>query len=361
MIKNAAQAAELFRDGHRLVEQTAYLDMGGAAVAIRSNSARCVDRMTKYFDHVVVNECTPDVVVEAYESDVMLLEVDWQEWPREHGKSGPKDAYYDLDDGRLLLKVRTGMIFLQSDRLRMAVGPCMEMENQLINFINSQYMNELLRKGWLICHASGVRVGESGIAIAGVAGGGKSTLMLSLMDYPNVKYVTNDRLFIKASSGPVIAQGIPKLPRINPGTIVHNPRLHGLINARRREQLLALPRQKLWDLEEKYDVMIDRIYGPDRIESDMRLQTFFVLNWTRESKESTHLAEIDIGSEQESINLIIKSPGPFYQLENGQMYQAAMPPDPEAYIETLKGVSVLEVRGHVDIAFLKQEIYRRAN
>ncbi len=361
MIRSADQAAQLLRAGHDLVDKTAYLEVGGFSIAIRSNCTLLIDRMTKYFSHLIVNDRLPDVVVEAYDTNVLQLDVDWQEWRRERGKSGPKDAYYDLDDGRLLLKVRTGMIFLQSERLRIAVGPCMEMANQLINFINSQYMNELLRRGGLICHASGIRIGQSGVAIAGVSGGGKSTLMLSLMDYPNVHYVTNDRLLVKANSGKVIAQGIPKLPRVNPGTIVHNSRLHGLIDARRREQLLALPQQELWDLEEKYDVEIEQIYGPGRIESDMRLEIFVVLNWMHGSKESTHLLEVDLGSEQQSINAIIKLPGPFYQLKNGQMYQAATPPDTEAYIETLKSVRILDVRGQVDIAFLQQEIYRRVN
>ena len=58
------------------------------------------------------------------------------------------------------------------------------------------------------------------LGIAGFSGGGKSTLMLQLLDNDEVSYLTNDRLFIHAGSGQIMARGIPKLPRINPGTIV---------------------------------------------------------------------------------------------------------------------------------------------
>jgi len=356
VIDNAGDAAKLLRADHELVDDVLYLETGGFCLGIRSNSESFIRKLARYFDHVVVDACTPDAVVEAYDTDVLELDVDWKDWAREPGKSGRKDAYHELEDGRLVLKVRTGMIFLQSPGARIAAGPCSELDNQVINFINSQYMNWLQQHDWLICHASGLDVDGIGIGMAGLSGGGKSTLMLGLMDQPDVRYVTNDRLFIHRQDGQVKARGIPKLPRINPGTIVHNPALHGLIDAARRKALLTLPQQELWHLEEKHDVMINEIYGEDRIEEEMLLRGFLVLNWSHDSRQATHLDAVDLESRKDLLPAIMKSPGPFMQFKDNSMYQDAEPLDSQIYIETLRGVTILEASGRVDIPLLQKEL-----
>lgn len=358
MIDKAEQAACLLRAGRELVDEVLYLRTGGFSIGIRSDSVSFLQQLAKYFAHVVVDECAPDVTIEAYDSEVVNLDVDWRDWAREPGKTGRKDACYELDDGRLLLKVRTGMIFLQSEQARIAVGPCSKLDNQVINFINSQYMNWLQQHGWLICHASGLDVVGRGIGMAGLSGGGKSTLMLGLMDYRDVRYVTNDRLFIRRHGDLVQAAGIPKLPRINPGTIVHNPALHDLIDEPRRKKLLSLSKQDLWHLEEKYDVMIETVYGDNRIAEDMVLRAFLVLNWSHDTEDSMRLAEVDLESRRDLLPAIMKSPGPFYQLGDGTMYQDSMQPDVQTYVDTLQGVTILEASGKVDIPKLKQDLYQ---
>ncbi len=356
MLENSAQAAHLLRADHELVSESLYLAMGGFCLGIRSSSAAFIRTLENYFAHVVTDACTTDCVVEAYDTDVLALDVDWQDWAREPGKSGKKDAFCDLDDGRLLLKVRTGMVFLQSVQARIAAGPCSQLDNQVINFINSQYMNWLQQREWLICHAAGLDVDGIGVGMAGLSGGGKSTLMLGLMDQADVRYVTNDRLFVRREDGQVKARGIPKLPRINPGTIVHNPALHGLIDESRRKQLLALPEQELWHLEEKHDVIISEIYGENRIEEEMSLHGFLVLNWSHDSKQATRLKEVDLESRKDLLPAIMKSPGPFMQFSDGSMYRDSASLDSQTYIETLRGVTILEASGRVDIPLLQREL-----
>ena len=63
-------------------------------------------------------------------------------------------------------------------------------------------------------------VARRGIGIAARAGAGKSTLALHLLS-SGLSFVSNDRLLIKAgASGPELA-GIPKMPRVNPGTLLN--------------------------------------------------------------------------------------------------------------------------------------------
>ncbi len=262
MVYTEASAVSALRAEAPLCADELYLALGECTLRLRSNSTELLTLLADYFSHVVCEPLAHDIEVIAIERDAPELDIEFIDWKREPGKTGRKDSYAELPGARLVRKVRTGMVFLQSERQRIAAGPCLKYNNQVINFINSQYMNWLQNRGWLICHAAGLVYRDKCLGIAGFSGGGKSTLMLHLMDDDEVAYLSNDRLFVHAGSGQVLARGIPKLPRINPGTIVHNKKLQGLIPAQQRKALLQLPAAELWELEDKYDVHVDRIYGP---------------------------------------------------------------------------------------------------
>ncbi len=338
-------------NGATLCDEALYLKLGACTLCVRSNSKEHIDQLTNYFSHVVGSAQTPDIEVIAIEREEPDLGTAYTDWKREPGKTGRKDSYYDFDGGRLIRKVRTGMVFLQSLSTCIAAGPCIRFDNQVINFINAQYMNWLQNRGWLICHSAGLVENGRTLGIAGFSGGGKSTLMLHMMENPAVKYLTNDRLFIRAKDGKVQAAGIPKLPRINPGTIVNNPnpRLQSLIPATQRESLLALPKEELWDLEDKYDVLINQIYGPDRFTVEMPLKAFLVLNWERNSAAPLQLQQVNLAERRDLLTVaIMKSPGPFYQFADGSFFTDDMPLSEQAYLDTLADIPIYEVSGGID-------------
>ena len=331
-----------------------YLALEGCTLRLRSNSTEVLADLADYFSHVTSDAKTPDVDIIAIERDAPELDVDFIDWKREPGKTGRKDSYVDLPGGRLVRKVRTGMVFLQGERNRIAAGPCLRYNNQVINFINSQYMNWLQNRGWLICHAAGLVYRDKCLGIAGFSGGGKSTLMLHLLDNDAVSYLTNDRLFIHAGSGPTLARGIPKLPRINPGTIVHNKTLHSLIPGEQREKLLQLPAAELWEIEEKYDVHIDRVYGPGRITSEAPMAAFLILDWQRDSDRELEVERVDLAAHRDLLGALMKSPGPFYQYPDGTFQTDTADFDEQAYLETLENIAVYVARGRVDFAALSE-------
>jgi HprK-related kinase B len=331
-----------------------YMALGECTLRLRSNSPELVAELADYFAHVACDARTPDVDIIAVERDAPELGIDFIDWKREPGKTGRKDSYVDLPGGRLVRKVRTGMVFLQSERHRVAAGPCRKYDNQVINFINSQYMNWLQNRGWLICHAAGLVYRGKCLGIAGFSGGGKSTLMLQLLDNDEVSYLTNDRLFIHAGSGQIMARGIPKLPRINPGTIVHNQKLHSLIPAEQREALLQLPAGELWELEEKYDVHIDRVYGPGRIMPEAPLAAFLILDWQRGSEMELEVERVDLAARHDLLGALMKSPGPFYQYPDGTFLQDTTAFDEAAYLAALENVAVYVATGRVDFSALSE-------
>lgn len=332
-----------------LLEDHLDLYLGGFTMRIRSNHKPVLDKLAVYFSHVSPGDSEPDIEVIAIEREVISDSgLEFTDWAREPGKTGRKDAYFDIPNARVVHKVRTGMLFLQSATVRIAAGPCLQYDNQLINFINSQYMDWLQHNGWLICHASGLEVNGHAIGMAGLSGGGKSTLMLNLMEDNSVNYITNDRLFIRTNDSAVTARGIPKLPRINPGTIVHNARLHGLLSQQRRDELLQLPTQELWHLEEKYDVHIEQIYGAQRVTTEAELEAFVILNWQHDTTRITTVTAVDINQRRELLAALMKSPGPFYQHTDGCFHSDTAEFDEQSYLDTLHGVTIYEVTGKVD-------------
>jgi HprK-related kinase B len=255
-------------------------------------------------------------------------------------------------------KVRTGMLFLQSESLRIAAGPCRRHDNQVINFINSQYMNRLQQRDWLICHAAALCAGERGMAIAGFSGGGKSTLMLHILEREGTAFLSNDRVFIRRDDDTLRMRGIAKLPRINPGTLLNNPRLHVLGTPRQLRDWGALASEELWHLEEKYDVPVSRVYGEDRIRLDGPLTSLVILNWHHDSPGAPGLQRIDLADRRELLAAVMKSPGPFYQYADGRLYRDGTPFDETAYRRALQGVPVYEVTGRIDFDAIAEQCCR---
>jgi HprK-related kinase B len=360
-ITDAGDAAARLTHGVPLLDKPLRLTVGECGLSIRSNSRRLLDRLAGYFHHLPKKRTASAIEIVAVESDKLETGLPYIDWRREEGKSGRKDAYVDLSDGRLVLKVRTGMLFLQSEQWRIAAGPCLAYDNQLINFINSQVMNWLQQREWLICHAAGLILNGNAIALAGFSGGGKSTLMLHLMEHPKSRYLTNDRLFIRHQGVGVEAVGIPKLPRVNPGTLVNNPRLAPLIDEKRRGELLELPKQALWELEEKFDVDVEKLYGHHRIDTStpVPLAALVILNWDREERSPVRLKKIDITRRPALLKAVMKSPGPFYQDALGDFLQDDRPLQPDPYLAMLKPVPVYEVTGRMDFAELSELCFRQ--
>ena len=347
--------ADRLQDGATLCADELFLAPGECRLRLRSNSAELIARLGDYFSHVATAATAADIDIIAIERDAPDTGLAFVDWKREPGKTGRKDSYIDLPGGRVVRKVRTGMVFLQSEGNRMAAGPCLKYDNQVINFINSQYMNWLQHRGWLICHAAGLVYRGRGLAIAGFSGGGKSTLMLHILDDDAVNYLTNDRLFVRAQAGGVVACGIPKLPRINPGTIVHNRKLQGLIPEREREALLALPAGQLWELEDKYDVHIDRVYGEGRIVQEAPLSAVLILNWQRDATADLAVEAVDLAERRDLLAALMKSPGPFYQYPDGHFQRDTDEFDERAYLDALQGITVYEARGRIDFSAMARK------
>ncbi|WP_068118309.1 HprK-related kinase B [Tropicimonas marinistellae] len=329
-----------------------HLGVGPVRLAIRASDPLRAE-LEAYFHEALAAPAPTAITIDVLEGQQLAPAPAWVDWAREPGKTGRKDAYCNLANGRLVHKLRTGVTFLQSPDAVAAFGPCAAHPNQIVNFVNTQILNACLRDGWQICHAAAVTDGARTLAIAGFSGGGKSTAILRMMELAGTAFVANDRLLVRPAAPAPEALGIPKQPRINPGTIVTNARLRPMLAPERIAELEAMPPETLWNLEEKHDLIVRDIYGPDRVRVSAPLTDFWVLNWQRGSADPTEIRPVTLSERPDLLGAIMKSPGPFYQKPGGTFLRDDEPLDAPAYLAALDGVRVSEVTGGVDFDALQ--------
>ncbi|MCA9689300.1 MAG: HprK-related kinase B [Myxococcales bacterium] len=259
------------------------------------------------------------------------------------GPRGPKEAYLDIPGGRLVRKLRTGMVFAFGGRDHAAIGDCLANDNQVHNFVCNRLIQRRLDDGCLLGHAASVsHEGGRTLVIAGFSGMGKSTLSLRAMDTPGSIFISNDRVMLEREGDAVIVHGVPKHPRINPGTILHNERLSWLLTPAERAEFAALEGDALWGLEHKYDGLIHRSFGTGKFRLRARLSALVLLNWRRDVGPAA-LREIDLNARRELLPAIMKDPGAFY-LAAGAGSRATE----DDYVAAFAGVPVFEFAGGVD-------------
>lgn len=330
--------------------QSLDLALGDCAIRVETNNVVLRDRLADYFRYWRRSSANgvSRLSVIAIEMPPPDLPVRLLDWPRDPGKVGRKDAYADIEGGRVVRKVRTGMQYLIGGGLRLCFGPCLRNENQVVNFVVSQFIGQFMSRGFALCHAAGVTTGRRGLAIAGIAGAGKSTLALKLME-SGINFVSNDRLLVNTSEIGVRIAGVPKQPRINPGTALSLRSLHGVLPEPRRQALSQLPQPELWELEEKYDVDIGRTYGEDRWKIASPLDGFLILNWQRTAAEPTRFARVQLNEREDLLQAVMKPPGPFYEPPEDVPHGIYRMPARE-YLDRLASVPIYEATGKVDFA-----------
>ncbi|MGE4553575.1 MAG: HprK-related kinase B, partial [Desulfovibrionaceae bacterium] len=85
----------------------------------------------------------------------------------EPGKTKIKEETADIEGGRVVRKRLTGMHFVFGPEGNLAVGPCRQNPNQVVNFVNNRFIEHLLNQGCLLGHASGIALAGHGLALAG--------------------------------------------------------------------------------------------------------------------------------------------------------------------------------------------------
>ena len=330
--------------------ETIRLHFAELSITVHSNEAMLLAGIADYYRSYLKAEVHTTTSLNRYvmEQSVVGDELEWLEVPREEGKQGRKEGFIDVAGGRWIKKFKTGMTFLQRPDHTVAVGPCSSNLAQIINFINNQFLNHYLRQGFTLGHASAFCVNGETTAIAAGSGGGKSTLMLRCLEQSERNFLTNDRILFKKTEQGTQTIGLAKLPRVNPGTLLHSDRLRHILPESRQQALRQMPQSELWSLEEKYDVQIEDEYGPNRVRLAGNLSRLIMLDWSLDSAESTQLERVDLASQPEVIEGLRKRPGPFYQDKSGAFADLNAIDSVAHYGNELEHVKVYRLTGKID-------------
>jgi len=316
------------------------LAMGDCRFRVETNSEHLARELTTYFAPFLCSFEDADISITALQAPVPDLGLAFSVKEPDPGKTKIKEEWADLPDGRVIRKRLTGLHFLFGNGQNLAIGDCEANPNQVVNFVNNRFIERKLNDGCLLAHASGVAVCETGMALAGFSGMGKSTLALHLVS-KGVTFVSNDRLMVHGGTPCPTMFGVAKHPRINPGTALNNPDLTRIISPEDTVRFNGMSKEELWNLECKYDALIDQLFGPDRFILQCPMRFLVLLNWYRDGSP-TRIAEIDIHERHDLLAAFMKDTGLFYTSETEYM------PTASEYADVLKGCRVFEISGGID-------------
>ena len=327
------------------VKKSLFLGIGDLIIQVKSNSVPLLDELRLYFKEFISWESHADITVHALEAAGEAFLYEFLEKEPDPGKTRIKEEHIDLADGRIVRKRLTGMTLVFNGQVNLAIGPCLANSNQIVNFINNRFIEWMLRRESLLAHAAGVCLGSRGMALAGFSGSGKSTLAIHLLNR-GASFVSNDRLMIRRQGEGIAMYGIPKHPRVNPGTLLSMDRLLQVMSEENRAAFKQVDPDELWNLEHKYDVIIHEYFGEKKFLLRAPMDGLLILNWQRRGGPVV-IRPVNMEKRRDLLAAFMKSPGLFFLPAPGEIL-----PDfsPDRYTSMLKTCTVFEATGGVDFA-----------
>lgn len=322
------------------------LRFAGVPVRVLTNSTEVWTGLRRYYTPWVEERPDPSAaIVRLVQSESPPLS-GFVTVARSDGKA-PKEAVCEVRGGRLVRKLTTGVLMGLRPRDAFAIGDLVRHLNQGINLLNNRYAKTVLARGHLLLHASAVARDGRAVALAGPPGAGKSTAALQLIEH-GLRFVSNDRLLVRPDADGVEALGYPKQPRVNPGTLLHHPRLSFLLKPDDRAALAAMPPAELWKLERKCDVDLETIYGDGTVTLGARLIGLLVLTW-RPTGSGLAARRLDRSEALACLPLVRKDLGVF---DTDRRRREAAVREVLAYSSLFGRITVIEVSGRVDFPAL---------
>lgn len=322
------------------------LNLGGYLVHFKTNSLPLIAELTDYYQFFLATDeqqsQTPNKIVIGLQCAAQEITGDWQVKQPDPGKLKVKEHITQVEGGKLIYKVLTGLYLLFRDSQRFCFGPLEDHPNQVVNFINNMHLEHLLLPGGQLFHASGACLGNNGLGMAGMSGKGKSTLALRLLQR-GMDLVSNDRLVVSEQAPGLLMQGITKYPRINPGTVINQPELADIVSAKDLARYRAMTFDELWMLEEKYDAFVEPAFGC-RFNLNAKMRMFVALDWDRNSSAPLQLEQRDPNDCVTLVENIMKSPGIMLPEASKRIPEAVVEP----YLALLAECDFYVLSGRVD-------------
>lgn len=232
---------------------------------VETNSLRAAVRLSNYFRQYLVSPSSPpDIVLQAVRGAPSYDARQMRMWERASAKGRvPKESTYERDGVRFILKNRTGMLIALGERRAAITGDIDRHLNQVVNLIATLFGISMVERGYAMVHAAAVveRDGDGVLIFLGSSGSGKSSVGLKLIEDGGYDFLSNDRVLMRKGKKGVHVVGLPKKPRVNPGTLLASASLRRLLPSKKRPAYEALSPGELWLVEDKHDVDVGRVLG----------------------------------------------------------------------------------------------------
>lgn len=327
-------------------QEALYVGFPDCVVKVLTGGGPLHAELVDYFHEFPAAGPDYDILVTVHDGPTPDMGKDFIVKDPDPGKSKIKEEYLDIPGGRVVRKRLTGMYFFFGGEDNVAVGPCAENPNQVVNFINNRYIEKKLNEGCLLGHAAGVCKNGFGLGLAGFSGAGKSTLALHLTA-AGVDFVSNDRLLVNKKGAGVDMFGVAKHPRINPGTALSIPELTPIMSEEEKARFSAMPQAELWDMEYKYDAVVEKLFGPGRFQLASPMQGLVILNWKRGAGPASARV-VPVAEADALLPAFMKAAGLFYIDPQGREVRD---PGMDEYKKELADVQLLEISGGADFAY----------
>jgi HprK-related kinase B len=282
-------------------------------IDVETNSLRAATRLQSYFrGYLAADMSKPALVLHALRARPAYDPTKMKVWQRPSNPDrAPKESYYDARGTRYILKNRTGMLIELGEGRAAIIGDIEQNLNQVVNLVGTVFGLSLANKGYAMVHASAVvRAGTDEATIfLGNSGSGKSSLALQLIERGGFDFLSNDRVLLKVTSSGIHAVGLPKKPRVNPGTLLASKSLSKLLSAKKRPLYEGLPAEELWQIEDKTDVDVTRtLHARERLGAS--LVKVYSLGW-RTSGTGLETRTLESAAALEAMRITAKDFGIF--------------------------------------------------
>jgi HprK-related kinase B len=260
-----------------------------------------------------------------------------------------KESFLQVEGGRIIRKNRSGVLIGCFDGRWTIAGNLQANFNQIVNLIGALYGMSVIGRGGAMLHASAVVRDDRAIAVLGQSGSGKSSVAVRLLER-GFDFLSNDRLILLPTQDGMQAHGLPRLPRVNPGTLLAGRRTQALLDKDRRRRYARLPERELWQLEDKYDLDVSAVLGR-AWRTSAPLGCLLVLGWRHDGR-SLHIERLDPGQALDALRNVGKSFGPL-DLRLAERSDRAL-------LKTVRRTPVYRVTGKLDPVRLARELAKNA-
>ncbi len=170
---------------------------------------------------------------------------------------------------------------------------------------------------------------------------------MQLIEQGGYEYVSNDRVLLKPTRRGVHVVGLPKKPRVNPGTLLSSARLEQLLSQGKRAIYREMSPTALWSVEDKHDVDVATALGAhERLEATLAIA--YSLEW-KPSGTGLDIAPLEADEALDAMRVTAKDFGVF-DLSLHERSPAA------AYRRIARAVPFQRVRGHANPAALARAL-----